>query len=222
MQQYDQDSCCARLVRVVFFFAWLSFGHHFYYRPLAVASYAVIVSFSGQFCPLKVLKGLTLTLTPISLFSTNLNPNPNRNSQVDSTASYNAALTVDGDLLTWRCTATTTKPSAPLSMLDRLRNPQAWTPESQGSRGFTVDDDAGCTRSRRHSSSSFSSSVCPANSEHAGHPTTPTVWQALACKPSVSDVACGHKHTLALLETGQVKTCYGVGIPSPLLRCYDQ
>ena len=30
------------------------------------------------------------------------------------------------------------------------------------------------------------------------------VWQVLACKPSVTDIACGHKHTLALLETGQV------------------
>lgn len=125
--------------------------------------------------------------------------------QVDSTASYNAALTVDGELLTWSCSAATARQSIPASTLDRSSHAQAWPSESQGDRACAAMDDAGCTCSRCHNISSSSSSVCPTSGENAKHPTTPMVWQVLACKPSVTDVACGQKHTLALLETGQVR-----------------
>lgn len=120
--------------------------------------------------------------------------------QVDSTASHNAALTADGELLTWSCTAAIARLSIPPSILDRSRNVQQWRPESRVDRGCPAMDDAVCTCSRCHSSS-----VCPTSGENAEDPTTPMVWQVLACKPSVTDVACGQKHTLALLETGQVR-----------------
>lgn len=53
----------------------------------------------------------------------------------------------------------------------------------------------------------------------AGRPDSPVVWQALADKPNVTDVACGREHTLALLETGQVKKSGFMGAPQ--LYCVD-
>ncbi|CAM9277211.1 unnamed protein product, partial [Hapterophycus canaliculatus] len=38
----------------------------------------------------------------------------------------------------------------------------------------------------------------------ASHVGRPSVWQVLADKPNVKDVACGEEHTLVLLDTGQV------------------
>lgn len=121
--------------------------------------------------------------------------------QVDSTASHHIALTAEGELLTWNCRRATSRQEhrefavatrpAPPPVTSLLQGDHAWRPARSG-------DYSSCRISR----AVFD---CQTGCVEAGHGDMPIVWQVLACKPSVADVACGQEHTLALLETGQVR-----------------
>ncbi|CAM9409044.1 unnamed protein product, partial [Ectocarpus sp. 8 AP-2014] len=119
---------------------------------------------------------------------------------VDATGYCHVALTTEGELLTWssmasggqqdgRTIAATTR--QPSFVMDRFRDVHR---SRSAARGDAASDlSAGdCT---------YGSSDAAQNT---GSAAMPTVWQVLAHKPNVTDVACGQEHTLALLETGQV------------------
>lgn len=128
--------------------------------------------------------------------------------QVDSSSCHHVALTIEGKLLIWSCTNARTRQeglaimapaTASLLVMDRSRGVPAWKTATRGVTNSMADvkDFSCCT-----SHAVFNRS---AGCAMAGHPDTPVIWQALADKPNVTDVACGQGHILALLETGQVR-----------------
>lgn len=126
---------------------------------------------------------------------------------MDATDYCYVALTTEGELLTWssigsgggpdgRTIAATTR--QPFFVMDRFR-------DGRGSRSAARGD---ATSDSSIGDFTYASSDAAQNG-WAGCPTgsaaMPTVWQVLANKSNVTDVACGQEHTLALLETGQVR-----------------
>lgn len=140
-----------------------------------------------DYCSLKQCSGHLPSLNGKSYFLA---------SQVSSTTSHHVALTAKGELLTWAFTkekavrenkgfaATALEP---LSLMDRSRGVHVWRPRTQGG----VDSVAGAGDS--------------AGFAEFGHVDSACVWQVLYDRPRVKDVACGGEHTLAVLETGQVR-----------------
>lgn len=125
--------------------------------------------------------------------------------QVDSTVYQHVALTVEGKLLTWSCTrqegraVAAASGASSLLVMDRSREVPTCQTAGRGGTG-SITGAGGCTCCTSHAVFNRS-----AGCAEAGHPDTPVVWQVLAYKPNVTDVACGQGHTLALLETGQVR-----------------
>ncbi|CBJ27252.1 conserved unknown protein [Ectocarpus siliculosus] len=121
--------------------------------------------------------------------------------QVDATDYCHVALTTEGELLTWggqdgRTIAATTR--QPFFVMDRFRDVHGSRSAAQGDAASDLS--AGdCTYG-----SSDAAQNGWAGCASTGSAAMPTVWQVLAHKPNVTDVACGQEHTLALLETGQV------------------
>ncbi|CAM9356733.1 unnamed protein product [Ectocarpus sp. 12 AP-2014] len=117
------------------------------------------------------------------------------------------ALTTEGELLTWssmasggrqdgRTIAATT--SQPFFVMDRFRDVHSSRSAARGDAASDLcagDCTYGSSDAAQHGWAG-----CP----NTGSAAMPTVWQVLAQKPNVTDVACGQEHTLALLETGQV------------------
>ncbi|CAM9328498.1 unnamed protein product, partial [Scytosiphon promiscuus] len=111
--------------------------------------------------------------------------------KVNSTSCHHVALTAEGDLITWtykraRAAGIAAATSAPLSVTDRPPSVHVWRPRARRSADFVTGTGGsfGCAE--------------------IGDLGSPCVWQLLADKPNVKDIACGEEHTLALLETGQV------------------
>lgn len=84
-------------------------------------------------------------------------------------------------------------------MMDRFRDVHG---SRSAARGDAASDlSAGDCTYGSSDAVQYGCAGCP----NAGSAAMPTVWQVLAHKPNVTDVACGQEHTLALLETGQVR-----------------
>lgn len=123
---------------------------------------------------------------------------------MDSTASHHMALTAESELLTWNSRRApardeisgAVRPQPPL-VTNRSAGIHAWRPA--GSEHYACC----CT--------SLSAFDCNTGCAVAGYPDEPIVQRVLAYKPGVADVACGQEHTLALLETGQVREPPRVG-----------
>lgn len=115
--------------------------------------------------------------------------------QVSRTAFYHVALTADGELLTWSGAdersreyggAVAVGDIPPIAMLDQSQG----MCHSTQSTGNPAACTSGYTRVDQHASA-------------------PMVLRVLADRAAVADVACGQQHTLALLETGQVRFAMG-------------
>lgn len=102
--------------------------------------------------------------------------------------------------------------AAASSALYKYRSAQAWQPDQRSRRKFTMGGtDFAYNRCRGLVDSSKLR-------DDNGHTNMQTVLRILADKPAVADIACGQGHTLALLETGQVRISRsGCGSDPPVL-----
>lgn len=125
------------------------------------------------------------------------------------------ALTVEGKLLTWRAREEGLAIKAPAGasplVMDRFRGATTWKRAIRGDPG-SLREIGECT-----SQAVFNRLTGRVETDR---PDTPVVWQALVDKPNVIDVACGQAHTLALLETGQVRKTIIMMAPLSLGQSY--
>lgn len=140
--------------------------------------------------------------------------------QVDRTTSHHVAITADGELLTWCCgcemmeQADNTGYMAPPSpMLYQHHGIPVWQSGVHHSLNHSPAEwhcaCTGCSASL----SSLMSGDPGVDARHQG--SARSFLRVLANKQAVADVACGQRHTIALLVTGEVRVVLGAKVLTP-------